>query len=36
MGHASVTETINTYSYMFHHDLDNISNLLDKIIKDAE
>lgn len=36
MGHASVTETINTYSYMFHHVLDNISNLLDKITKDAE
>lgn len=36
MGHASITETLNTYSHMFHHDLDNISNLIDKITKDAK
>ena len=36
MGHASITETLNTYSHMFKSDLENISGLLDKITKDAE
>ncbi len=35
LGHASITETLNTYSHMFKSDLENISGLLDKIIKDA-
>lgn len=35
MGHASVTETLNTYSHMFGSDLENISVLIDKVIKDS-
>lgn len=35
MGHASVTETLNTYLHMFGTDLANISELIDKITKDA-
>lgn len=35
MGHASITETLNTYSHMFKSDFDNISCLIDEITKDA-
>ncbi|MDD6757554.1 MAG: tyrosine-type recombinase/integrase, partial [bacterium] len=35
MGHANVTETLNTYSHLFKSDLQNISSLIDKIQKDA-
>lgn len=31
MGHASVTETLNTYSHMFGSDFQSITNLIDKI-----
>ena len=31
MGHASITETLNTYSHMFGSDFQSITNLIDKI-----
>ena len=33
MGHASVTETLNTYSHMFKNDFDNVSNTFNRLNK---
>lgn len=33
MGHARVTETLNTYSHMFKNDFDNVSSTFNRLNK---